>query len=198
MEITEQKILHAAKKMFFTLGYHKTKMVVLAKQAEVNKALIHYYFSDKEKLFKIVIEEVINEDVVLTLDNLNKDIPFYFKIKVFEDFRDLLITKYPHLPVILISPNEPGHQWAFEVLEKSGLGLDKFAGEMKLHTHNFPVSIKEPKAAIIFLLSIAIFPYLFKDIMQLFLRIDQEQYNSDIGQHMEKLLYFIDNNPVRT
>lgn len=198
MEITEQKILHAAKKMFFTLGYNKTKMLALAKQAEVNKALIHYYFSDKETLFKIVIEEVVKEDVVLTLDSLNKEIPFYFKIKVFEDFRDLLIAKYPHLPVILISPNEPGHQWIFEALEESGLRLDKFVEEMKLYIHNFPISLKEPKAAITFLLSIAIFPYLFKDIMQLFLHVDNQQYYSDIGQHMDKLLYFIDNNPVRT
>jgi len=198
MEITEQKILQSAKKLFFTLGYHKTKMLELAKQAKVNKALIHYYFTDKETLYKIVIDEVIRDDVVLTLDSLNKDIPFYFKIKVFEDFRDLLIAKYPHLPVILISPNEPGHQWVVDTLEESGLRLDRFVEEMKLYTHNFPVSMQEPKAAITFLLSIAIFPYLFKDIMQLFLQIDNEQYNSDIEQHMDKLLYFIDNNPVRT
>lgn len=94
MEVTEQKILQSAKKQFLTLGYHKTKMLALAKQAKVNKALIHYYFSDKETLYKIVIGEVIREDVVLTLDN--------------------------------------------------------------------------------------------------------QQYNSDIEQHMDKLLYFIDNNPVRT
>jgi hypothetical protein len=52
MEITEQKILHSAKKLFLTLGYHKTTMIALANQAEVNKALIHYYFSDKETLYK--------------------------------------------------------------------------------------------------------------------------------------------------
>lgn len=198
MEITEQKILQSAKKLFLTLGYHKTTMIALANQAEVNKALIHYYFSDKETLFKIVIGEVIREDMVLTLDSLNKDIPFYFKIKVFGDFRDLLITKYPHLPVILISPNEPGHQWAVKALEESGLRLDQFVEEIKLYIHDFPFPVKEPKAAITFLLSIAIFPYLFKDIMQLFLQIDQEHYKSDIDQHMNKLLYFIDTKPVRT
>ncbi|MDZ7774257.1 MAG: helix-turn-helix domain-containing protein [Bacteroidales bacterium] len=54
MEITEQKILHAAKKMFLTEGYHKTTTAALAKQAGVNQASIHYYFSDKETLYKIV------------------------------------------------------------------------------------------------------------------------------------------------
>jgi len=198
MEITEQKILHSAKKLFLTLGYHKTTMIALANQAEVNKALIYYYFSDKETLYKIVIGEVVSEDVVLTLDSLNKDIPFYFKIKVFGDFRDLLIRKYPHLPVILISPNEPGHQWAIKALKDSRLNLNRFAEEIKSYIHDFPFPVKEPKAAITFLLSIAIFPYLFKDIMQLFLHVDNEQYNSDIEQHMNKLLYFIDTKPART
>jgi len=197
MEITEQKILHAAKKMFLTEGYHKTTTAALAKQAEVNKALIHYYFSDKETLYKIVVQNAVDEEVVLTLGSLNKDIPFYFKIKVFEDFRDLLITKYPHLPVVLIDKNEPGHDLAMETLKSSGLNLGRFENELKYYTKHLPMQIDEPKAVIAFLLSVAIFPYLFKDILKLFLNIDDEKYDSDIDEQMDSLLYFINNNPIK-
>lgn len=197
MEITEQKILHAAKKMFLTEGYNKTTTAALAKHAGVNKAAIHYYFSDKKTLYQLVVREAIDEEVVLTLDSLNKDIPFYFKIKVFEDFRDLLITKYPHLPIVLIDKNEPGHNLAMESLKNSGLNLAGFESELKYYTQHLPLQIDEPKAVIAFLLSIAIFPHLFKDILKLFLNIDDKKYKSNIDEHMDKLLYFINNNPIK-
>ncbi len=197
MEITEQKILHAAKKMFLTEGYNKTTTAALAKQAGVNKASIHYYFSDKETLYRLVVQDAIDEEVVLTLDSLNKDIPFYFKIKVFKDFRDLLITKYPHLPIVLIDKHEPGHDVAMEALKSSGLNLKRFESELKYYTKHFPMQINEPKAVIAFLLSVAIFPYLFKDILKLFLNIDDEKYDSNIDEQMDSLLYFINNNPIK-
>lgn len=197
MEITEQKILHAAKKMFLTEGYNKTTTAALAKHAGVNKASIHYYFSGKKTLYHLVVQDAIEEEVVLTLDSLNKDIPFYFKIKVFEDFRDLLVTKYPHLPVVLIDKHEPGHDLAMESLKNSGLKLGRFENELKYYTKHLPIQIEEPKAVIAFLLSVAIFPYLFKDILKLFLNIDDEKYDSNIDEQMDRLLYFINNNPIK-
>jgi AcrR family transcriptional regulator len=198
MEITKQKILNAAKRMFLTEGYHKTTTTALSGQARVNKALINYYFKNKENLYNIVINEVLNDEVLLTLSSLNKPIPFYFKIKVFEDFRDILITKYPRLPMILIDPYEPGHHYALKTLKESNLILDSFEKELKDYSSQLPLQTDEPKAIIVFLLSIAIFPWLFKDILKIFISIDDKQFDSDIDKQMNELLYFINKDTIQT
>ncbi len=54
-EQTRVRILKAAKKQFSNWGFAATRMTNIAKDAEVNKALIHYYFKNKEQLYKEVI-----------------------------------------------------------------------------------------------------------------------------------------------
>jgi TetR/AcrR family transcriptional regulator len=44
-------IINAAEKVFFAKGYDKVTMDEIANEAEVNKALLYYYFKNKEALF---------------------------------------------------------------------------------------------------------------------------------------------------
>ena len=49
---TEEKILNAAKKVFLTKGMDGARMQDIADEAGINKALLHYYFRSKDKLFE--------------------------------------------------------------------------------------------------------------------------------------------------
>ncbi|MEN6328784.1 MAG: TetR/AcrR family transcriptional regulator [Methanobacteriaceae archaeon] len=44
-------IIKAAEKVFFAKGYDRVTMDEIAREAEVNKALLYYYFKNKETLF---------------------------------------------------------------------------------------------------------------------------------------------------
>jgi len=46
-----QEIIEAAEKVFFAKGYDEVTMDEIANKAEVNKALLYYYFKNKESLF---------------------------------------------------------------------------------------------------------------------------------------------------
>jgi len=65
---TKDKILHNAIQEFIENGYHGARMQRIAERAKVNKALIFYYFSSKELIYKEVISTVINT----VMDRLNK------------------------------------------------------------------------------------------------------------------------------
>ncbi|MEZ5028147.1 MAG: helix-turn-helix domain-containing protein [Ferruginibacter sp.] len=56
---TEQVILLAARKVFIEKGLAGSRMQDIANQAGHNKALLHYYFTSKNKLFDIVFEQEI-------------------------------------------------------------------------------------------------------------------------------------------
>lgn len=55
---TEEKILEAAKKVFFRDGLQGSRMEAISKEAGVTKALLHYYFRSKEKLFEVIFQKV--------------------------------------------------------------------------------------------------------------------------------------------
>lgn len=55
---TEQKILEAARKIFLEKGLDGARMQDIADKAGINKAMLHYYFRSKDKLFEQIFLEV--------------------------------------------------------------------------------------------------------------------------------------------
>lgn len=63
----KEKILRAAAEEFIEYGFYGARMQRIANRAKVNKAMIHYYFSNKENIYRQVLETVFN----ILLDKLN-------------------------------------------------------------------------------------------------------------------------------
>ncbi|WP_298647397.1 TetR/AcrR family transcriptional regulator [uncultured Proteiniphilum sp.] len=58
---TEQKIKAAARKVFHKKGFAATRTRDIAEEAEINLALLNYYFKSKQKLFDIIMLETLHE-----------------------------------------------------------------------------------------------------------------------------------------
>jgi AcrR family transcriptional regulator len=56
---TEKRILVAARKEFISKGLEGARMQAVATQAGVNKALLHYYYRSKERLYQKVLEDTL-------------------------------------------------------------------------------------------------------------------------------------------
>ena len=72
---TESKIKAAAREIFLEKGKDGARMQAIAERAGVNKALVHYYFRSKEKLYAAVLKDILNE-VIFRLVNIPENIPF--------------------------------------------------------------------------------------------------------------------------
>lgn len=92
-EATREKnqilILAAAEKVFAKLGYDGASMAMIAKEAGVAKANVHYYFNSKETLYETVLENIVNS-WNLGLENLSV-----------EDDPAIILYKYIQYKVIL-------------------------------------------------------------------------------------------------
>jgi AcrR family transcriptional regulator len=60
---TEEKILQAAQIVFSKTGFSGARMDDIAKEAGINRALLHYYFRSKDKLFELVFHKNFMEFV---------------------------------------------------------------------------------------------------------------------------------------
>src|SRR5262249_36808657 len=56
-----ERILRAAEKLFAEKGYAATSVQEITEAAEVNKALLYYYFEDKHDLYVSLIDHGIAE-----------------------------------------------------------------------------------------------------------------------------------------
>ena len=74
-------LIDAAEKLFFEKGYDNVTMDEIADEAEVNKALLYYYFKNKEALFFAVDLRGVRILHELYLKCSNLDIDGYTKIK---------------------------------------------------------------------------------------------------------------------
>ena len=82
-KLTEQQIFDAATEIFMEKGLTGARMQEIADQAGINKAMLHYYYRSKEKLFDSVFEKVaasLFQKLIISLDN---DLPFEEKIRTF-------------------------------------------------------------------------------------------------------------------
>jgi len=54
---SRRALIDAARKLFAERGYHKTKVLDIARQAEMSQGNVYWYFSGKEELLKAVLRE---------------------------------------------------------------------------------------------------------------------------------------------
>ena len=89
------EIIKAAQKQFGMYGLKKTSMIDIAKDLNMSKGLLYYYFPDKEHLYKAVVEKEIHEFEVKVdkelhpMDNPSEKLKQYMRIRL-SYFRSLL------------------------------------------------------------------------------------------------------------
>jgi AcrR family transcriptional regulator len=72
---TEQKILEAARQVFLKKGWNGARMQEIADEAGINKALLHYYYRSKDKLFEAVFNEIFTQFITKVSLVLLSDAP---------------------------------------------------------------------------------------------------------------------------
>ena len=100
---TEQLILETAGNVFLTRGFDGTRMQEIADEAGINKALVHYYFRNKEKLFGAVLNATFREVGARVFEFVNAPVSLEVKIgKIVEAYIEIIKTK-PRLPLFVIN-----------------------------------------------------------------------------------------------
>ena len=99
---TEKSILKAAKLVFYKKGLAAARMQEIADEANINKAMLHYYFRSKQKLFEAVFIQAFRELAPLLNTIFNSDKPIFEKIRDFVDSYITFVTDNPYLPTFII------------------------------------------------------------------------------------------------
>jgi TetR/AcrR family transcriptional regulator len=99
----EEKIKEAAKKVFIQKGFDGATFKDISQEANVNVALLNYYFRSKEKLFQEVFDESFFLFVRLIGQILEQDLPLEVKIYTMVDKYTDLMLQNPLMPMFITS-----------------------------------------------------------------------------------------------
>ncbi len=102
---TEQKILAAAREEFSERGIDGTRMQAIANRAGVNKALLHYYFRSKDKLFEVIIRDLVSgiwRAIRADLDRQPQALDLRSAVRSLVSAYITALSQQPEIPRILI------------------------------------------------------------------------------------------------
>ncbi len=190
---TEQKVLEAARKVFTTKGMAGARMQDIADEAGINKAMLHYYFRDKDKLFETVFIEEAQKFFPKLNMIFQADMPLFEKIEKFvAEYIDEMVEN-PYLPWFVMNEiNRDPDQflykiWGKENLPNPGKLLEQIEKEVKKGT----IKRIDPLHLLMNLLSMTIFPFVAKPMMTRNLRLSDTRFKQAMEERKKEIPKFI-------
>jgi AcrR family transcriptional regulator len=161
---TEKLILDAARKVFLEKGFDGARMQNIADEAGINKALVHYYFRSKEKLFDAIFLEVFSGFFPKVSEIMFSDIVFEKKIELFVDKYIDMLTANPFLPIFMLHEMHRNPEKVVQLMKKTGLNPGKYIGQLAVNIPGQSETI-DMRHFIVNLLGLCVFPFVARPII---------------------------------
>jgi TetR/AcrR family transcriptional regulator len=163
---TEQKILEASKRVFVRKGFDGARMQEIADEAGINKALLHYYFRNKQKLFDAVFDEAIRTLIPQVSGILQSDLSIPDKIRAFvEKYTEFLLLN-PFLPLFILTEVQRNPSAITDRLYRSDNRLSGFIKQLQGLSASGELGAAPLEHLFIDLVSLTIFPLAARPILQ--------------------------------
>jgi TetR/AcrR family transcriptional regulator len=191
-ESTEQRIFDAAHDVFLKKGLDGAKMQEIADHAGINKALLHYYYRTKEKLYESVVKAVIGRAIPVVQQMIEADLPLREKIERFVDFYVDMIGRNPFVPLFLITEMNKHPERFFEhvfpkELPKPAFFLRQVEAEIAAGT----IRPFKPAHLLINIISMCIFPFLARPLIRVALGLDPAELKKFLEERKSEVKRFV-------
>ena len=192
---TEKIILEAARQIFIRKGFDGARMQEIADEANINKALLHYYFRSKDKLFMAIFVDVIQAFISSSVKFIQDPGQSVFdKIRLFVEKYISLIQENPYLPGFILNElnQRPGR--LVGVFKSSGLKLDYFYSQIEKEVKEGKIEPVEPEHLLVNMISMCIFPFVGKPMINtIILSYSEKDFNLFMEERKRTVPEFIIN-----
>ena len=191
---TEDKILAAAKRIFLQHGYAGARMQDIADAAGINKAMLHYYFRNKDKMFEMIFVQSLQKMIPTINQVLDSDEDLFEKIRKFVLAYTTKLSENPYLPLFITNELSKNPEKLINLMLNSAQDKPhfvKFISDIQLAVNNGSIRKISPVNLFINIMSMCIYPYLAKPMMQVFLQMDELQYTIMLEQRKHEVADFI-------
>lgn len=191
---TEAKILEAATNVFVTKGMEGARMQEIADEAGINKALLHYYFRTKERLFEAIFSNVINMAFPQLTQILKSDAPFVPKMEQVVDAYIALLRKHPFIPVFVLKELNRDPSGLFKLAVKYGLNPMVIINQLQEAMDRGEIIRMDPRHLAMNIISMCVFPFAARPILNfLMFKEDQKALDAFYAERADVIKQFVIN-----
>lgn len=167
---TEQKIFDAAQTVFLQKGMDGAKMQEIADLAGINKALLHYYYRSKEKLYESVARAILGKAVPVVQQIIENELPLEEKIRRFIDFYIGLISRNTFIPLFILTEiNKHPERFIDNVLPKDLPRPEVFSRQVEAEIAAGRIRPIKPQHLLVNTIALCVFPFIGKPMIRIFL-----------------------------
>lgn len=189
---TEELILIAAKKVFIKSGMEGARMQEISNEAGINKALLHYYFRTKQKLFEAVFNKVFNK-FLPKLDNiLESEKTLEEKIELFVEQYINLIINNPHIPSFVLHELNRHPERLGQLIKGKISKIPLFIQSIEKEIEKGKIKPIDPKHLIVNIIALCIFPFVARPILlEVLFDKNKHEYKEFLKQRKTEVSRFI-------
>lgn len=184
---TEQQILIAARKVFIEKGLDGARMQEIADEAGINKALLHYYFRSKEKLFEMIFMEELGKFFPKMVSLMSSpDVSFEDKIRTFVDTYISVFINNPFLAPFIIREIHRDPETITNYFSKAGINTEHLPIVITMLGQQLNMSFEEARHFIVNMISLCIFPFAGRPLIgRLLFKGDDSEYNKFLEERKQ-------------
>lgn len=189
---TEAQIKSAAKIVFLKKGLAGARMQEIADAAGIGRTALHYYFRRKEKLFEVVLKEAFRDLAKRTEMLRNGDYSTLEKMEAFVDgYFDKALAE-PELDIFMLNEfnNNPEVMRDILISEASGSPFDMLLKGIETSVKNGEMK-GAPKQILITLISMCVFSFAGRGMIQNVLFISDQQYMELMKERKVYMKHFL-------
>ena len=190
---TELQIKEAAKKVFLKRGFGGARMQEIADEAGINKAMLHYYFRSKKKLFEVIFNEAIGEMIPHITNIIQADTAIQIKIKHFIHAYIDMLKNNPSVPLFVIHELSSEPEIMIEKI-KARIPLPQiiqFLQQIDEAVKKGEIKRINSMQLLLNMVSMSVFPFLARPIVMTVGQMGEEEFNEFMETRKEIVVNFV-------
>jgi TetR/AcrR family transcriptional regulator len=190
---TEEKIFEAATDVFEEKGLAGARMQDISDRAGINKALLHYYFRTKEKLFNAVFEMVAKKIFARFSPVFNEDMSLDDKIRFFFREHISFLQQNPKLPAFILNEINQNPERIKKLIENIDFKaiLEKIMEKHKHEIHKYNIDERTIPQIVTSIVSMSVFPFAARGLLETILDSAGYDFNKYIEERKEFAAEFV-------
>jgi AcrR family transcriptional regulator len=191
---TEEKILSAAKKVFISRGMAGARMQDIADEAGINKALLHYYFKNKEQLFENIFIRLTQGFWQQITTVFESDTPLFDKIRTFCSMYIEKVIENPYIPLfVLYEMNQRPTGFVKKMFRNTPPRPAKLMQQIEAEVKAGNIRPINPPQLIMNMLSLCVLPFIGKPMFITVLNLDEKSFLDLMVERKKSVPEFIIN-----
>lgn len=187
-DTTEDKVVSAAKKVFLAKGLAGARMQDIADEAGINKAMLHYYFRSKDKLFEHIFREISGAFLPRVVNILTSEETVFEKIQIFcrEYISQVMLT--PYVPIFILNEiNRQPEAFLKKMFGNRKMPFDVFLKQFQKEVSEGRIKPVDPVHLFVNIMGLCVFPLVARPIIELMTVKDEAKFAAFMEERKKEI-----------